>query len=154
LTKLYNREKFKLLFDFMVKKSRRNEDNIVLAILDIDFFKKVNDTFGHLVGDTVLKELADILRKSLRDSDIVARWGGEEFVLALCVKEVDEAKYILEKLRKNIENYHFSTVEKLTCSCGYTLYKGSEENDTVFQRADEALYKAKINGRNRVEAKI
>ena len=154
LTQLYNRDKFKVLFDFMVKKSSREGHIVVLAVLDIDYFKQVNDTYGHLIGDMILREIAKILKDNLRKSDIVARWGGEEFIVAMAVKKTQEANTVLQKLIETIANHTFETVGQVTCSCGYTFYKEHEDNDTVFQRADEALYQAKINGRNRLEVKI
>ena len=154
LTQLYNREKFKDLFDYMIKKSYREETSVVLAILDIDFFKRVNDTFGHLVGDSVLKEIAQILRTTLRETDLIARWGGEEFIVAISVRKREEAALVLQKLIDIVAAHKFETVGEVTCSCGYTFYNENEDNDTLFQRADEALYQAKINGRNRLEVKI
>jgi diguanylate cyclase (GGDEF)-like protein len=150
LTKLYSREKFEEMFEFMITSANRNNKEIVLALLDIDFFKKVNDTYGHLVGDSVLKTLADFLRTNLRKNDMVGRWGGEEFILAIEVNEVSEAKDILEKLRVDIESFSFEQVGHITCSFGMTHIGLNQNREEAFKIADKALYSAKENGRNRI----
>jgi len=154
LTGLYNRDKFTTMFSYMASTGKRENKKLVLAIADIDFFKSINDTYGHLVGDSVLRELATILQDNTRESDLVARWGGEEFVIAMLVNDVNEAKNVLEKLRSVIEHHKFSKVITVTCSFGFTVRGYEEENKIVFERADAALYKAKSNGRNRVEVKL
>jgi len=151
LTKLYNRVKFEETFPLMKENAFRNNKLLSLAICDIDYFKIINDTYGHLVGDEVLKTLAEILTKHLRKNDIVARWGGEEFIIAMQTNTIEEAEKIIEKLREGIEIYLFKDAEKITCSFGLTLVKKDETEDTTFLRADNALYNAKNKGRNRVE---
>jgi len=154
LTGLYNRDKFKTLFNYMLNTSKRENKKLAFAIVDIDFFKNVNDTYGHLVGDDVLKTLSTILKDNIRESDIVARWGGEEFVIAMLVHDQSEAKFLLEKLRLLIENHKFDMIDELTCSFGTSISKPNEDKDILFKRADDALYEAKANGRNRVEVKF
>lgn len=125
--------------------------NYCLAILDIDKFKLVNDTYGHDVGDEILKELASTVSKKIRQNDIFARWGGEEFVLLLKTKDLQVAENIAEKLRIDISKTEFPTVKHITVSFGISSFKNSEQTfEEVFKNADKALYEAKENGRNRV----
>lgn len=126
-----------------------------LLFLDIDHFKNVNDTYGHATGDEVLKMLSHTLKHNLRDSDIVARWGGEEFVVL--IKNVD--KYILvsiaEKLRNLIEKSMIKVEDKflsVTVSIGATLYRAGETDQSILSRADQALYNSKRTGRNKLTA--
>jgi len=152
LTKLYNRN---YLFDYlrrMVKKSMVHNFSVSLAIIDIDFFKKINDTYGHLVGDCILKELAQLLKKSFRNSDCVARYGGEEFVVVLPLSSLRQSCKKLEKVRNFIERYKFCGRKKLkiTISAGVTEYRQGESIKSFLKRADENLYKAKSTGRNKV----
>ena len=123
---------------------------MVFSILDIDFFKKVNDTYGHDIGDRVLKQFVEIIQNSSRNDDLVIRWGGEEFLLLLKVKSIDNTTKILENIRKSIDESYFKEVKHITCSIGATIYKENEKIEDSFKRADEALYEAKNNGRNQV----
>jgi diguanylate cyclase (GGDEF)-like protein len=118
-------------------------------ILDIDFFKKVNDTYGHLVGDEILKSVSALITKHIRAEDTFARWGGEEFVLVLNVG-LEKGFEIAENLRKYIEVETFNEVEGLTCSFGVTEYKEKDTLNSLIKRADKALYEAKESGRNKV----
>jgi diguanylate cyclase (GGDEF)-like protein len=123
-----------------------------LIIFDIDNFKYINDTFGHVIGDEVLKKVAQTVRKLLRRSDLFARWGGEEFVVLLPYTDLEGAKKVTEKLRRAIKNLKFSDSRlKVTASFGVTEIKEGEDFFKAFERADKALYKAKKNGKNRVE---
>ncbi|MGP2656347.1 diguanylate cyclase [Malaciobacter sp. WC5094] len=152
LTKLYNREKFDSYLEYEIKKSNRYDTQYLsVMILDIDYFKNVNDTYGHLIGDNVLKELAKILTVCSRDSDIVARWGGEEFVMMLPQTNIEQAMFVAQKLRATIEKHPFEKVGNITCSIGISQYHKIESKEVLFKRVDDALYKAKTNGRNRVE---
>jgi diguanylate cyclase (GGDEF)-like protein len=151
LTKLHSRN---YLFDYLrkiVKKSIRHSFPVSLAVIDIDFFKKINDTHGHLVGDCVLKELAKLLKKSFRASDCVARYGGEEFVVVLPFSSLEHACDKLEEVRKYIEKHKFCGKKniRLTISIGVTEYRQGESIKSFLKRADENLYKAKNGGRNR-----
>ncbi|MDO9194337.1 MAG: GGDEF domain-containing protein, partial [Undibacterium sp.] len=123
----------------------------------IDFFKKVNDKHGHLVGDHVLKEIAMIAKRSLRESDVICRWGGEEFLFLLKNCTLEKATSIAENLRSTIASNDFSRTTDLarnrlsiTVSMGVAQCKDKETEDSVFERADVALYQAKENGRNSV----
>jgi len=152
LTKLYNRRKFHSFLEYEISKANRyKEQHFSLLLLDIDYFKNVNDSYGHLVGDYVLQEMSKILTVCSRDTDIVARWGGEEFVLMLPQTNIEQAFFVAEKLRATIEKHKFDDVKHITCSIGVSQFYKNEDKDTLFKRVDAALYKAKANGRNKVE---
>jgi len=151
LTGIYNKGKFNNVLDTELKKVRRYKRPMGLILFDIDHFKQINDTFGHQVGDYVLKTIADIVKKNIRDTDIFARWGGEEFVILAPETDINGLKMLAEKLRKAIENHNFEKVKKVTASFGLTEAIPEDTTDTVVRRADEALYLAKEKGRNRVE---
>lgn len=152
LTKLYNRRKFNSFLEYEISKANRYKDqHLSLLLVDIDYFKNVNDTYGHLVGDNILQEVSKILTICSRDTDIVARWGGEEFVLMLPQTNVEQAFLVGEKLRATIEKHKFDDVKHITCSIGVSQFHKNEDKDILFKRVDAALYKAKNSGRNRVE---
>lgn len=150
LTNIYNRAKFNELFLRQIEKAKNSGDAFALMMLDIDYFKTVNDTYGHLVGDAVLVQMTNLIKKNIRDSDIFARWGGEEFVLLLPHVSLKKAQGIANFLRIHIETEKFSEIDKMTCSFGVTLYKDGDCIETIIKRADLALYQAKNSGRNRV----
>ena len=127
------------------------EEKGSILFFDIDHFKKVNDTYGHEFGDFVLKEVGEILKEYFRKSDIVGRWGGEEFIAILPNTGYQDAIKVAEELRKIIENYDFQG-KKITISIGVSEYKGNLESN--LKKADEALYEAKNNGRNQVKGKV
>lgn len=131
----------------------REEKPFSIICIDIDLFKKINDSYGHLVGDEVLKLIAKTLNKSIRKSDVLARTGGEEFVILLQNTNLENALHLAEKIRQKVENIKYNDIQ-ITISLGVSeidfIYDRSV--DTVFAKADEALYKAKDNGRNRVES--
>jgi diguanylate cyclase (GGDEF)-like protein len=146
LTKIYNRKKF----DSSVKEKLTNDiKNLQLILLDIDYFKRVNDDFGHLVGDEVLKSITELIESYLDENNIFARWGGEEFIITV-EKSLDEAVALAEKLREAIEREEFDVVKNLTCSFGVTKLEFNDSLESMIKRADNALYKAKEEGRNRV----
>lgn len=152
LTQLYNRKKFGTLFEIALIDIRAREGVGAVAILDIDHFKKINDTHGHNVGDDVLVEMAEILKASVRSQDIVARWGGEEFVLFLPSVDHMQAKKILEKLIDKIERHSFAGCDAVTASVGVSKLRYEDDLRSAIGRADEALYMAKNGGRNQVVA--
>ena len=146
LTKLYNRRKFNSFLEYEISKANRyKEQHLSLLLVDIDYFKNVNDTFGHLVGDNILQEISKILTICSRDTDIVARWGGEEFVLMLPQTTIEQAILVAEKLRATVEKHKFDDVKHITCSIGVAQFHRNEDKDTLFKRVDSALYKAKKN---------
>lgn len=150
LTNLYNRRKLDELLQTEIYRSERFEHTFGIAILDIDHFKKVNDTYGHLVGDRVLIEISNILKKYLRKTDFVGRFGGEEFIIICPESEKEGITKLMEDFRLHIENHHFEKVGKKTASFGITLFKKGDTIESLIKRADIALYKAKNNGRNRI----
>ena len=121
-------------------------------MFDIDRFKEINDIFGHQAGDSVLSELASLIKDNIRKDDFLARFGGEEFMIISNNISVGGAVELAEKLRFKIENHGFSLKIKVRCSFGVTGYKRDDTAESIVKRADEALYKAKENGRNRVES--
>jgi diguanylate cyclase (GGDEF)-like protein len=152
LTKLYNRNKFEEFLDEEIQRFIKFPTQVFsLIILDIDNFKMLNDNFGHLFGDKILQEIAKILTLSSRDSDILARWGGEEFVVILPSTNIEKAMIFAEKLRSSIESFDFEKIHNITCSFGVSQFHNSDSKIELFKRADEALYKAKALGKNRVE---
>jgi diguanylate cyclase (GGDEF)-like protein len=150
LTELFNRQHFNEQLTNAVARAKRYNQPVALIIFDIDHFKQINDTLGHLAGDSVLKELAKLIRTRIRSSDILARWGGEEFVILLTETDKDIAYAIAQKLRTEVSQYTFSIRQEVTCSFGVTLHKVGESTTDLIRRADEGLYEAKANGRNRV----
>jgi len=149
LTQIYNRNMFNRLISKKIIMAKTNKKSFVLILFDIDFFKKVNDTYGHLVGDNILKSISELVKNHTRDSDIFARWGGEEFTLAFDVG-IEKGMEIAESLRKHIEVKDFNGVDTLTCSFGVTEFQQNDTITTILSRADKALYEAKETGRNRV----
>jgi diguanylate cyclase (GGDEF)-like protein len=153
LTGLYHHKYFELRLKEEMARSKRYKYPLTLALIDIDFFKNVNDTYGHLVGDTVLKVLAKILKEGTRFIDVVARYGGEEFAVILPYVSYKDALEIGERLRKTIEDTSFEGI-RITISVGIG-YTDGESTDFDYKElinfADKALYNAKNNGRNRVE---
>lgn len=151
LTGIYNRDKFEECFSDEINKAFINHKKLSLILLDIDHFKTINDTYGHQVGDSVLKEISNIILNNVKTSDIFARWGGEEFVIILPNTDLNGAYLFSEKLRRLIVEYSFSNVNKLTVSFGVGQLDEGENKMTLFEKTDKALYLAKTKGRNRVE---
>ncbi|MGV8919002.1 MAG: diguanylate cyclase [Pseudomonas sp.] len=154
LTSLPNRAAWGERLEKEVTLWQKNKKELLLAMLDLDHFKRINDNYGHLAGDKVLKIIANELRKRLRPSDFIARFGGEEFVLLIPNTAVPEGLTLLEKLRKAIEAcpFHFKGEPvTITVSMGITAFRAGERSESVLQRADQALYRAKDEGRNRIE---
>lgn len=151
LTKLYNHTAlFNILESYM--KSDLNKNSLYIAIIDIDFFKKVNDTFGHETGNIVLCEISKILRKLQNDKIFTARYGGEEFTIVFYDMNKEEVYEIVENLRKEIENLYFKETngQKITISGGISAYKNGISASMFFDLADKALYEAKNTGRNKI----
>ncbi|HEX2939386.1 MAG TPA: GGDEF domain-containing protein, partial [Ruminiclostridium sp.] len=148
LTGAYNRAKFNEDIKKLILKSKTAGRVFSIAIFDIDNFKRINDTFGHLVGDKILTGIVDIASKLKRPSDILSRWGGEEFVLLLPSTNLDDALKITEKLRTAIACYDFGIKGRVTCSFGLTEFRNNDTHTTIFRRADKLLYDAKASGKN------
>lgn len=150
LTKLYNRYKFKQLFNSSLETMLQRSGVMSLVLLDIDHFKKVNDTYGHNVGDKVLKVVAEVLQNNTREIDIIGRWGGEEFALLLPTATVEQGAIIAEKLRTELASREIETVGNVTASFGVVQVNDKMFLEDVIAKADEALYEAKSLGRNKV----
>lgn len=148
LTGLYNRYMFNELLSRELAQKKRYNSELSLVIFDIDHFKKINDSHGHLVGDEVLREVARIAKGKVRNSDILARWGGEEFIVLLPHTDIDGAKATAEKIRREIEGNNFDRPQTVTASFGVAECCEGECGDSLIDRADKALYQAKISGRN------
>jgi len=123
-----------------------------VVLFDIDWFKKINDTYGHPAGDTVLRELAQLLRANLRVTEIPCRWGGEEFLVLCPEVHQEEAKALGNRLCSLVENHQFAIGTRVTISAGVTEFNGTEKANELIKRVDENLYTAKHEGRNRVIA--
>ncbi len=153
LTGLTNRRQWDLLIGQEFNRSKRYNQDSCLLVIDIDYFKKVNDLRGHDVGDEVLKGMAQLLKQQLRESDIVARYGGEEFVVLLPNTALAQAKELAERIRLNVEAHVFNVEPPLsvTISSGLCEYRQSlSDTQDWFKLADQALYLSKSNGRNQV----
>lgn len=156
LTKLYNRRYFMEMLELEFQRAQRYEAKLGFVMIDIDHFKDFNDTYGHLLGDRILYEVAQILRENLRVHDIVGRYGGEEFALLMPETDMKGALVVAERYRKRIEDFMLLENErelKITISLGVATYPRADIKsvDDLIRMADNALYKAKKNGRNRVE---
>ena len=152
LTGLNNRMRIDEALESEINRAQRYEETFSIIMLDIDKFKKINDTYGHPAGDDVLKEIADLLSSAFRKTDTPGRWGGEEFLILLPQQDRTHASMLAEKLRETIEAKKFPHVEKVTASFGVAEYKSKDTISNIVERADAALYRAKERGRNRVEA--
>lgn len=152
LTQLDNRKKTDEFIRFCIEKYKRTKEPFSIIILDIDFFKEINDTYGHDIGDEVLKEFSNILSQNVRNIDKVGRWGGEEFMIVCTETDCSRAKIIAEKLRIKIEENEFEYVGKRTASFGVTEYDDEDMSfQELYMRVDKALYAAKEEGRNMVK---
>jgi diguanylate cyclase (GGDEF)-like protein len=154
LTGLVNRQAFDFLFAAHLKDALRNKTNFSAVLFDIDDFKTINDKHGHLTGDAVIKGVTELTRSRGRASDIVARWGGEEFLVLLKHCELEAARHIAEDIRTGIEHHSFDLDKPVTVSLGVAMYKKGESTDGFFTRLDQALYRAKDKGRNRLEVAV
>lgn len=150
LTGLGNRRKLEEIFDQQKALQSRHNSPFTVIIIDIDYFKKVNDVYGHLAGDSVLIEFSEILKSNCREIDHICRWGGEEFMIISSNQDLDGAFLFSEKLRSIVEGYNFREIGRITISCGVSQYVVSESLVEIVARVDVALYKAKDSGRNRV----
>ncbi len=135
-----------------IARAKRYHNPLSLIMFDLDHFKRVNDTYGHLTGDEVLKTVIDVTRKNVRNSDSLGRWGGEEFILLLPETDTEQALEVAEKVRQSIEDCVIPQVGGVTISCGVAGLREIDTEDSLLKRADDALYAAKRKGRNLVEA--
>ncbi|MDF1875858.1 GGDEF domain-containing protein, partial [Sulfurimonas sp. SAG-AH-194-I05] len=154
LTNILNRRAFFEIADKMSQLAFRSKKTFSILILDIDFFKKVNDTYGHLVGDDILKHLVQNVLSEIRESDVFARFGGEEFIAFLSDTDEKGAFALAEKIRISIEATPYvddTLCIPITVSIGASEQRDEKVLASLIKRADEALYRAKDNGRNKVE---
>jgi len=154
LTNLYNRRFLIEKIEQEVKRCNRTKEKFTIIMGDIDHFKIFNDTYGHDCGDLILKEVANILQKAVRETDCVSRWGGEEFLLLLTKTEYEGALILAERIRQAIEQKEIPYLDgslKVTATLGIAVYKEGMTIDEVIKNADIAVYRGKDNGRNRVE---
>lgn len=150
LTDAANRGYFESLLEQEARRAQRYEHPCSLLLLDIDHFKRINDTFGHEVGDEVLRCLVQALKGRLREADILGRWGGEEFVVLLPGTDAERGQHVAEQLREQVTTTTFPCVGLVTISLGVAEYRPGEPVKDWVKRADEAMYAAKEGGRNRV----
>ncbi|RXJ87557.1 diguanylate cyclase [Arcobacter sp. CECT 8985] len=151
LTGLFNRQKFHEIFGKEIRRDKRYENNLSLILFDIDHFKIFNDKYGHNLGDEVLKFIAKIVSKNVREHDTIVRWGGEEFIVLLPETNLEGAFKVAEKIRVALEEFKDDSIpEKITSSFGVTTLKKGDTENSFIEKADEALYEAKKQGRNRV----
>lgn len=152
LTGVFNKGYFSAYLDYEIARAQRKHTTFSLIMLDIDNFKNVNDTYGHRRGDYALKTLVEVVKKDKRNADVLARIGGEEFIILLPDTKLSNASLLAERIRRNIEEYPFEEIGKLTVSFGATEFTPSDNSDSILRRVDSALYLAKENGKNRCEA--
>jgi len=155
LTGLHNRQAILGKLHDLIKRAKRYEEDFSLSMLDIDYFKRVNDRYGHLTGDDVLERTATLIRRNIRDTDVAGRYGGEEFIILLPQADLSSAMVVAERIRSIIEDAEMKDsagdVFAVTVSQGLTGWERDEDVASLISRADEALYKAKEKGRNRVQ---
>lgn len=156
LTKVYNRRRGAQHLRRLIQSSIEKNKDLSLIIFDIDDFKKVNDTYGHNAGDEVLKKIVEVVKSSIRDKDILVRWGGEEFLILTPDIDIDTAISVAERVRETVAEYQFAEVGQITCSFGVSQLKKDEEDESfaeLIKRADDALYYAKGNSKNMVSSR-
>lgn len=158
LTNMYNHKCFYLYFNNIIEKSQDNNTSFSLALFDIDNFKKINDTYGHLAGDKILKQVSSLILENIRKSDIAARYGGEEFAVIFPNTTLDQAISICERIRDVIENYPFNVHDEIInitisggVSSGYCC-KSSCQQYNFIESVDQLLYKAKSSGKNQIQS--
>jgi len=154
LTDVFNRRQLDNLLEKELSFAQRYNIEFSLIILDIDYFKNINDQFGHLTGDKILVEISKILKQHTRKVDYVGRWGGEEFLIICPNSNSNIGENVALKLKSHIEKYDFNISQNITASFGVSQYKKGDNVDDVLNRADNALYKSKNNGRNQVNILI
>ena len=150
LTGLFNRQKLDEALENEINRANRSASPFSVIMLDLDYFKIVNDKYGHQVGDEVLIEVSKILQQCTRKIDLVGRWGGEEFMIVCLETDGQGGEKLAEKIRKKIGQYSFTVVGNITASFGVSTSEQSDEAKSIVRRADKALYQAKAQGRNRV----
>lgn len=151
LTGLYNRREFESIFEKEMHRAKRYLYPLSVVLFDIDDFKKINDTYGHKIGDEVLIGISILVQKIIRQSDTIARWGGEEFIVIFPESDLENTKVKAETIRAAIDREIFPKNLHVTCSFGVTTYLKEDTSDSLFIRCDNALYQAKNLGKNNVQ---
>lgn len=151
LTNIFNRMKMEEIMTSEITRFQSYGHPLSIILVDVDHFKSVNDTYGHMIGDTVLKSIALLLKNNTREIDFIGRWGGEEFLIITPETTLENSYSIADKLVKTISDHHFMNVGKVTVSIGVASLNAGESINDILKNADTALYKAKANGRNRAE---
>jgi diguanylate cyclase (GGDEF)-like protein len=154
LTQVDNRRLLTQLLQEEVSRTKRQNLPLSVILFDLDWFKKINDTYGHNTGDKILQEVAQLLRQNIRTSDPFGRWGGDEFLCLAINSDGEQAVELAKRLRDSLQRHHFSLAKRVTASFGVTTYQDGDTPETLIRRADLGLYKAKAGGRNRVEVVI
>lgn len=152
LTQLYNRSKMDEVLEREYRRSNRSDTPFSVILLDVDHFKWINDRFGHQAGDQVLFQMGQIFRSTIRSTDTVGRWGGEEFLFILPDTDEEGAIRLANKIRLAIADFAFDHPDHITVSQGVAVYRGDSLLETLIARADDAMYAAKKAGRNQVQA--
>lgn len=150
LTQLHNRYSIMSILQTEMERSKRYGEPLSVSMFDIDHFKEVNDTYGHDVGDSVLSSISDIVKHSLRNVDIIGRYGGEEFLIIMPNTSFEDAKVINDRVRLDVMKHGFDEVGSVTISIGMVTYNKKEDIDQLFKRLDKLLYISKQNGRNKL----
>ncbi|MGC8914679.1 MAG: diguanylate cyclase [Thermosulfidibacteraceae bacterium] len=153
LTGVYNRRALNEFLGILIKQCERYGDKLSIMLIDLDDFKAVNDRYGHVFGDKVLEEFVKVLKGLVRESDIVARYGGDEFVVIMPKTDVSSAKFVAERILAELSKVALLDVIKISVSIGLTEYTVGDDLESIFKRADEALYESKIMGKRRVSAR-
>jgi diguanylate cyclase (GGDEF) domain len=151
LTKVYNRRHLMVRLDEEMRKSYDSGASLTLCIMDIDDFKKVNDTYGHVYGDEVLVKIAQAISDTLSENEIFGRYGGEEFVVVFVGSDLTDALSSLNRIYAALDNIEWANDDKITASCGISTYTKGVSYSNFLESADAKLYKAKNSGRNRIE---
>lgn len=151
LTGVNNRRSLSYLMEFEIVRTLRYQKKLSFLLFDVDNFKQVNDTYGHKAGDILLQSIALLARDTIRRSDILARWGGEEFAILMPETELRNAEVLAEKIRLKIQNHQFLTIGHITVSIGVAELRVGENTDDLVNRADKALYAAKADNKNNVK---
>lgn len=150
LTGLYNRKRFDDTLDEWMSVSKRYGHPLSLILFDVDNFKRVNDSYGHMAGDSLLKDIAVTVNSSVRESDTFARWGGDEFAILLPNTDLQRAEIMTERLRERIQNSTLGSLQGITCSFGVAEYEQNDTKQSLLIRADDLLLQAKSSGKGRV----
>ena len=151
LSGLYNRRFMNQKLEEEISKYKRYKTPFSLLLIDIDYFKKINDTYGHDKGDLIIKQISSLIQQNIRNTDISARWGGEEFLILAPNSDLNGALKLANNLKELIENAQFEVKQKVTISVGVSVFEENLNQEKLLKLADNALYKAKGSGRNRVE---